>query len=233
MRVLGVGAHPDDLEILCAGTLAKFAHEGHDIVMCHACRGDKGHFHIPPDKLASIRREEAKLSASRIGAESVSLDLPDCEVFVDRPTLVLFIDMIRATKPDLIITHSPADYMPDHQAVSKLVYDASFHGTLPNFKTSEKPHDKVPPLYYMDNVAGVDFAPSEYVDISEFIETKKAMMECHASQVVWLKEHDKLDILEFIEECATFRGLQCGVPFAEAFASCNRWPRLRAERLLP
>ena len=233
MRVLGVGAHPDDLEILSAGTLAKYANDGHQIVMCHVCKGDKGHFHIPNDELARIRRKEAQLSASRIGAETVCLDLPDCEVFNDRPTLVLFLDLIRSAKPDIIITHSPTDYMPDHFVVSQLVYDASFHATLPNFKTSVSPHDKVAPMFYMDNVAGVDFEPSEYVDISDFIEMKKAMMECHQSQVVWLKEHDNLDIIDFIEACAKCRGLQCGVPFAEAFRPVNRWPRLRTERLLP
>jgi len=233
MRVLGVGAHPDDLEILSAGTLAKYANDGHQIVMCHVCKGDKGHFHIPNDELARIRRKEAQLSASRIGAETVCLDLPDCEVFNDRPTLVLFLDLIRSAKPDIIITHSPTDYMPDHFVVSQLVYDASFHATLPNFKTSVSPHDKVAPMFYMDNVAGVDFEPTEYVDVSGFIEMKKAMMECHQSQVVWLKEHDNLDIVDFIEECAKYRGLQCGVPFAEAFRPVNRWPRLRTERLLP
>jgi LmbE family N-acetylglucosaminyl deacetylase len=163
----------------------------------------------------------------------MTVGLPDCEIFNDRPTLELFIDMIRAARPDVIITHSPTDYMPDHFVVSQLVYDASFHASLPNWKTSRPPHDKVPPIYYMDNVAGVAFSPTEYVDISDFVETKKAMMECHASQVVWLKEHDNLDILDFIATCAKYRGLQCGVPYAEAFTLCNRWPRLRTERLLP
>jgi LmbE family N-acetylglucosaminyl deacetylase len=75
MRILAVGAHPDDLELLCAGTLARYASEGHQVIMCHAGIGDKGHFHIPNDELASIRRKEAQDSASRIGAESVCLGL--------------------------------------------------------------------------------------------------------------------------------------------------------------
>ncbi len=233
MRILAVGAHPDDIEILCAGTLAKYASQGHEIVMCHACTGDKGHFHIPNEELATLRRKEAQLSASRIGAESLCVGIPDCEIFNDRPTLALFIDMIRTARPDVIITHSPTDYMPDHTVTGQLVYDASFHATLPNWKTTMPPHDKCPPVYYMDNVAGVDFQPGEYVDVTEFIEMKKAMMECHQSQVVWLKEHDNLDITDFIATCAKYRGIQCGVPFAEAFRVCDRWPRLRTERLLP
>ena len=233
MRVLAVGAHPDDIEILCAGTLAKYASQGHEIVMCHACTGDKGHFHIPNQELAALRRKEAQLSASRIGAESLCVGIPDCEIFNDRPTLAKFIDMIRIARPDIIITHSPTDYMPDHVVTGQLVYDASFHATLPNWKTTQPAHEVVPPVYFMDNVSGVDFQPGEYVDVTDFIEMKKAMMECHQSQVVWLNEHDKLDIIDFIATCAKYRGQQCGVPFAEAFRVCDRWPRLRTERLLP
>lgn len=233
MRVLGVGAHPDDLEILCGGTLARYAHEGHDVIMCHVSVGDKGHFHIPPDKLSKIRRKEAQLSADRIGAESLTLGLPDCEVFVDGPTQRLFVDLVRRTKPDVIITHGPNDYMPDHVAVSKLVCDASFHATLPNYKTDLPAHDKVAPLYFMDNAVGVNFIPTEYVDITDFIEAKRRMMLCHQSQVVWLKEHDDLDVIEFIDTSAKMRGLQCGVAFAEGFTQAPRWLRMKPERLLP
>ncbi len=233
MRVLAVGAHPDDLELLCAGTLAKYASLGHHVTMCHAGLGDKGHFHIPNDELSAIRRKEALNSAEQIGAESVCLGLPDCEMFVDRPTLVLFMDMIRTAEPDVIITHSPTDYMPDHRVVSQLIFDASFHSTLPNFKTGVPANKQVTPVYYMDTIAGVDFAPTEYVDVTEHLAKKNEMMLCHQSQVVWLKEHDNLDVLELIDTSAEFRGLQCGVPHAEAFTQAYRWTRLRAERMLP
>lgn len=233
MRILAVGAHPDDLELLCAGTLAKYAHLGHDVVMCHACKGDKGHFIIPPDELTVIRRKEAQDSASKIGAESISLELPDCEVFIDRPTLVKFIDLIRISRPDVIITNAPTDYMPDHVAAGKLVFDASFHASVPSFKTDHPAHNKVPPVFYMDTIAGVDFSPTEYVDITGFVDKKKEMMNCHQSQVVWLKEHDNLDVMELIDNSGKFRGLACGVPYAEGFTQAYRWLRLRSERLLP
>jgi LmbE family N-acetylglucosaminyl deacetylase len=142
-------------------------------------------------------------------------------------------DVIRYADPDIIITHSPDDYMPDHVATSKLVYDASFHSTLPNFKTNRAPNRIVPPIYYMDNLSGVDFAPTEYVDISGFVDTKKEMMGCHESQVVWLKEHDNMDAYELIETSAEMRGLQCGAAFAEGFTHANRWLRLGTRRLLP
>ncbi|HRU32240.1 MAG TPA: PIG-L family deacetylase, partial [bacterium] len=79
MRILAVGAHPDDLELLCAGTLAKYSKEGHTVVMAHMCNGNKGHFTIPPEELASIRAEEAKKSAEIIGAEIIQGEYPDLE----------------------------------------------------------------------------------------------------------------------------------------------------------
>jgi N-acetylglucosamine malate deacetylase 1 len=85
----------------------------------------------------------------------------------------------------------------------------------------------------MDTVAGVGFMPSEYVDISESIEIKLAALDCHQSQIKWLKEHDSIDFLDFVRTCSKYRGLQCGVPYAEAFRPCQAWPRMRAARLLP
>ncbi len=69
MRILAVGAHPDDLEILCAGTLARFVAGGHHVVMAHACRGDKGHGKIPPQEIGEIRDREAQAAAAVVGAD--------------------------------------------------------------------------------------------------------------------------------------------------------------------
>ena len=76
ITILGIGAHPDDLEILCGGTLAKYAGLGCKVVMAHLLNGDKGHFHIPPETLARMRKAEAEKAASVIGAESMGLDIP-------------------------------------------------------------------------------------------------------------------------------------------------------------
>ncbi len=233
MRVLAVGAHPDDLEILCAGTLARFAREGHQVTMAYACRGDKGHFQIPSDELASIRAEEASLSASVIGADSIGLGIDDLDVRVERDQVLLFVELVRKTRPDLILTHDPRDYMPDHTVASRLVFDASFIATLPHTKTEHGPHDKVPPLYYMDTLAGVNFVPEEYVDITETMQTKKEMLGKHRSQIDWLRNHDGIDILEFVEAVARFRGIQCNARFGEAFAPVRVWPRNPTRRLLP
>lgn len=233
MRILAVGAHPDDLEILCAGTLARFAQDGHKVIMAHACRGDKGHFEIPPDKLAQIREEEAKKSASVIGAESIGLGIDDLELRVERDYIMLFIELVRKTKPDLILTHHPNDYMPDHTVTSRLIFDASFIATLPHTKTEHPHYDKITPIYHMDTVAGIDFQPDDYVDISETMDTKLEMLGKHHSQIEWLKNHDHVDILEFVRTVARFRGLQCGTEYAEAFSRVHAWPRNHTKRYLP
>ena len=136
-------------------------------------------------------------------------------------------------QPDVIITHSPDDYMPDHVAVSHLVFDASFAASVPNYKTAVPGKAAITPIYYMDNLAGVNFMPTEYVDISDTIETKMEMLECHESQLKWMRDHDHIDFAEFVRTCARFRGLQCGVQYAEAFRTCVAWPKVVPARLLP
>ena len=141
------------------------------------------------------------------------------------------VDVIRYAKPDVIITHSPNDYMPDHTAVSKLVFDASFCASVPHYGKGEE--TKLTPIYYMDTLAGVNFQPTEYVDISDTIDLKLEMLECHVSQMKWMRDHDHIDFADFVKTCAKFRGLQCGVPFAEAFTQCLAWPKIVTERMLP
>ena len=80
MRILAVGAHPDDLEILCGGTLARYVQEGHEVVMCHATLGNRGSFVHTSEEIGRIRREEARAAAAVAGAESVTLGLTDGEV---------------------------------------------------------------------------------------------------------------------------------------------------------
>jgi len=84
MRVLAVGAHPDDLEILCAGTLAKFKKDGAEIFMAHLCDGNKGHFEIPADSLARMRDKEAKNSVKILEAECLGPVAPDLELYRDK-----------------------------------------------------------------------------------------------------------------------------------------------------
>ena len=234
MNILAVGCHPDDLEIACFGTLARYVRRGDQVTICHVANGCRGHVVIPPDKLRLIRLEEARQAGAMIGAEVVTLDVPDLEVdSCDPEQTRAMIQVVRAAQPDLIITHSPQDYMKDHQEVQKLVFDASFSASIPSLYPSEHGIAAITPLAYMDTLAGVNFLPTDYVNISEVIEEKLAALDTHHSQTDWMREHDHIDFLEFVRTCSRFRGLQCGVQYAEGYQMCQTWPRIPAKRLLP
>ena len=232
-RILAVGAHPDDIETSCAGTLAKYIHQGAEVSIAVVNNGDAGHMTIPPKELADIRHAEAEKAAKILGADFYWLGLIDGMLFEDIDTRLRFVELIRKAKPDLIITHNPDDYHPDHKAVSRLVFDASFLSGLPNVKTDSLFHPGVQPLYYFDTAGGVNFSPTEFVDITDTYEIKLKMLSCHVSQIKWAKDHDNVDLLHMMETFARARGYQCGVTFAEAFRSETMLPRPRPYRQLP
>jgi N-acetylglucosamine malate deacetylase 1 len=234
LRVLAVGAHPDDLEILCAGTLRRCVERGDSVVMCSVSAGDRGSTQHTREEIAAIRLDEARRSAALGGAEHVCLGFSDGEVSAADPgQRMAVIDLVREHRPDLILTHYPRDYMGDHNEVSRLVFDCSFHATLPLLESSRPFAPKVPALMYFDTLVGMGTTPTEYVDISAQIDTKRAMLETHASQVVWLREHDKVDIVADMVTVARFRGMQCGVAYAETFIAPDVWLRRSPLRLLP
>jgi len=233
MRVLAIGAHPDDLEILCGGTLARFRKQGDDVVMCHVANGNLGHTEIPRAELREIRREEARRAAAVIGAESVTLDIDDMDVFVERASRGKMIDVIRRAAPDVMIVPSLDDYLADHVASSHLAVDASFVATLPQLVTDVDVHFRLTPIFFADTIAGVRFEPEEYVDISGVEKIKREMIACHESQARWLKEHDKIDYIEFAMKLSAFRGVQCGVAYAEGFRMYRVWGRIPTRRFLP
>jgi LmbE family N-acetylglucosaminyl deacetylase len=235
VNILAVGCHPDDLEIGCGGTLARFTLAGHRITMCYVANGNMGHVILSPDELRRIRKAEAQSAGEMLGAsEVISFDIPDLEVNAIQPDIVnRMVDLIRRIQPDLIITHAPDDYMKDHIEVSKLVFDASFTASIPHYATPAPGVAKITPLYYMDTLAGINFIPTEYVDITTTIEIKLHALDCHESQIRWIKDHDHVDFLDFVRTTSRFRGLQCSTDFAEGFRPCLTWPRLTTKRLLP
>ena len=234
MNVLAIGCHPDDVEIACAGTLAKCVQRGDRVIVCHVSTGNLGHVVIPPDELTIIRGNEAKTAGALAGIEVICADFDDLEIYDNnRPARDKIVDVIKYANPDVIITHNPDDYMPDHTAVSRLVFDASFTATLPNYKSKYKDPAKLVPIYYMDTLAGVNFNPTEYVDISEEIDLKIRMLECHESQLVWMREHDGIDFADMVRTCSRYRGYQCGADYAEGFRQCQVYLKGTTKRLLP
>ncbi len=234
MNVLAIGCHPDDIEINCAGTLAKCVKRGDKVTVCHVANGNLGHAIIQPDELREMRIGEAKKAGALAGIEVVTCDIGDVMVYEgSKEQRDKVVDVIRKVDPDFIITHAPNDYMPDHVAVSRLVFDASFAASVPHYKTSVDAVSKVTPIYYMDNLAGLGFIPTEYVDVSEEIDLKLEMLECHESQLKWMRDHDHIDFAEFVKTCARYRGLQSNCQYAEGFTQCLVYPKIQTKRMLP
>ena len=234
MRVLAIGAHPDDIELACSGTLAKCVKRGDTVIVCHVSSGNLGHVVISPDELQIIRANEAKSAGNLAGIEVIWGGFHDLDIYDNnKEARDKIVDIIKYANPDFIITHSPEDYMPDHTAVSRLVFDASFTATLPNYKTKYNKPAKLVPIYYMDTISGVNFNPTEYVDISEEINLKLEMLECHKSQLEWMREHDNIDFADMVRTCSKYRGYQCGVEYAEGFRQCQVYLKGTTKRLLP
>lgn len=235
MKVLGVGCHPDDLEIACGGTLSKYAKNGAEVYMCHVANGDMGHAEIMPKELVRIRTLEAEKSGKMLGAKEVfNLNVHDTYVTrYDNEAIDALTEVIRYCKPDVIITHNKEDYMKDHQEVSALAYDASFMAGIVHRATQSASYAHIVPIYYMDTLAGVDFIPTHYVDITDYIDVKLAALTCHESQIKWMLEHDNIDFLDMVKTCSKYRGYQSGTAFAEGFRPCIVYPRMTTKQLLP
>lgn len=232
--VLAITCHPDDMEIACAGTLLKCKQRGDRVVVCHLSSGNLGHEIIPPDELTIMRENEAIKSAEIGGFEIMYGGFDDLEIYDNnKESRNKVVDIIKQVDPDFIITHSPDDYMPDHTATSKLVFDACFTATLPNYHTKANGRARLVPVYYMDTLAGVNFNPTEYVDVSEFIDTKLEMLNCHESQIVWMRDHDHIDFPDMVKTCCRYRGFQCGADYAEGFRQCQVYLKGTTKRLLP
>ncbi len=234
MRYLAIGAHPDDLEIKCFGTLCRLKAEGHYIAVCNIANGCLGSVTIPPDELSVIRSKEAKASAESIGAEHFEVLVNDMEVNShDQEAIKRLAEVIRIARPDVIFTMPPVDYHPDHYETSYLVIHASFTATLPNFKTDHPYLETLPYTYYYESSDGFDFEPTEFVDVTEYIDKKVDALKCHKSQLEWLSAHDNVDIGHKTRITAAYRGMQCGVEYAEAFRVCLKSGRVPAKRVLP
>lgn len=236
MNVLAVGAHPDDVEILCSGTLALYAQRGDAVWMGYLATGDKGGTGVPLEEMAGIRRKELENAARVIGAQVLCLGLPDGDLEVTLAMRRRVVEIVRQAQADLIITHHPNDYASDHNCTSQLVSEAAFWAMPPDF--AGDPGDApalagCPPVFTMETVGGIGFVPQEYVDITSVMDMKLDMVSQHESQIRFMKERDGLDLVDYVRTMAKFRGYQCGVEFAEGFIPERVYPSLSPKRMLP
>jgi LmbE family N-acetylglucosaminyl deacetylase len=197
MKILAIGAHPDDIEVGCSGTLAKYAQSGHDVYRLVMTEGDRG-------GKRTVRKKEqmksAKILKPRLllwgGCEDTSLSLHMNKMVQDIETV------LKKISPDFIFVQYEDDTHQDHRSLAKATISATRY---------------VRNVLFYEGPTTQNFAPTVFVDIKDTIDTKFAMLLAHQSQVQ-KTNIEGLSITDIVRSTAVFRGIQGRVQFAEAFA---------------
>jgi LmbE family N-acetylglucosaminyl deacetylase len=205
-KVVCVGAHPDDPESGCAGTLARYAALGHSVTVVYLTRGERGITGKSLDEAAKTRTAEAEAACKIVGATAVFFGQIDGATEVNRAHVDAMTRLFAAAQPNVILAHWPVDTHMDHQVASMLTIRAWM-----SLRTAR--------LYFYEVNSGSQtegFLPNTYVDISPVVEQKKRALFAHVSQDgqdIWREHHEIM---------AHWRGREAGVAAAEAFVHLNR-----------
>jgi N-acetylglucosamine malate deacetylase 1 len=228
LDVLAIGAHPDDVELGCGGTLARLAGEGRQVGILHLTRGERGTRGTPEERLAEAERAAAALGA----ADLAFLDCGDGGLRRGEAEEDALIEVLRAWRPELVLGPAPRDRHPDHPRAHQLVEAACFYSGLANRggRGSGAPHRPAAVFCYMQHDP---FEPSFVVDVTASWQRKLAALAAYRSQLHQLDSEDqpardepvtKISTPEFalmIEGRARHFGALVGAAFGEPF-----WSRL-------
>ena len=212
MKILAIGAHPDDIEIFMYGFIAACKKRGDEIILGVATDGAAGSIEINND-LKDVREKEAILGLAKLGNPSF-LGLEDGNLSESINASKIIKDFINDNKPDLVVTHAPNDYHPDHRSLS------NFTTNSVGFKC---------PVIFAETLMGINFNPEIYVDITEFFKAKKNAILCHQSQNPQM-------FLEAVELINRFRSAQCNAPsqnYAEVYKVSTTFPFADIRNLIP
>ena len=203
LKVMVIGAHPDDPETGCGGTMCLFADAGHEVVCVYLTRGEAGIAGMDPDKVAAIRVKESEAACRITGARHIFMDQADSNTVVNVDRYLQMRRLIESENPDIVFTHWPIDAHRDHAACGMLVLDA-WRRVGRTFR-----------LFYFEVMSGEQtqmFTPTHWVNIESVVERKHKACFCHESQGMdqiydgWHTWMEK------------FRGMECRCGAAEAFA---------------
>jgi LmbE family N-acetylglucosaminyl deacetylase len=201
LRVVVAGAHPDDPESGCGGTIARLSDVGHEVVILYLTRGERGIKGKTYEEAGRIRTAEAQKACEILKARPVFAGQVNGKVEVNYARYDEFLKLVQDEQPDVVFTHWPIDTHEDHRATSVLVYDAWLR------------MERKFALYYFEVMTGMQtsqFSPTHYVDITATEARKRAACFAHASQVPeeFYAVHDQMN------RC---RGMELGTKYAEAF----------------
>ena len=189
LNIMAVGAHPDDCDFCFGGTALKFKAQGHQVMFLSMTNGCSGHHLAPGPALSARRFAETQAVSTLCGIEYKMTDIPDGSLTTELRYRDILMREIRAFKPDLIFSHRPNDYHPDHRSAGTLVMDCSYLVIVPYVVPDSPALKKTPYIFYFyDNFNyPYPFTPDLAVSIDDVIEQKTAMLDCHKSQVYeWL-----------------------------------------------
>ncbi len=159
-RVLAAGAHPDDVEIMCSGTLFALRGLGYEIHVASMTLGDCGSIEHSLEETSNIRYGEAQKACEVLGATYHHAGFSDLCIFNDDNSNRRITALLRKLNPWIVITHSPQDYMSDHEMTSLLVRNACFYASIPNYQTrdltSAAHTSAIPYLYYRQPSVNTD-----------------------------------------------------------------------------
>jgi len=189
MNIVCIGAHPDDCELFAGGTCIKWAQQGHHVLMVSLTNGDIGHYALSGGTLAQRRASEARLSAERGGCAEMVLDHHDGELL---PTLELrkeIVRILRRNNADVVLTHRPNDYHPDHRYAAMAVQDAAYMVMVPNFCPDIPRLERNPLFLFMMDTFQKPYPHQAdlAVDVGDVMDIKYDMLDAMESQVYeWL-----------------------------------------------
>ena len=229
-RVLAVMAHPDDAELLCAGTLARAKADGAAIGIVIMCRGDKGTGSATAKiaNLAQVRHDEAAAAANVIGATLFWFGAGDGELFDTLENRRNLMEILRKFGGTLVISHAAEDYHPDHRAASAIAEAATWFAASRGHETASPPLDSPPKMWFADTINMLAFAPDFFINIGDQLEIKKRMLACHRSQLERSGDEDFAALADLMQKQAAARGGQGGVVAAEAFRWHHAFKRVGA-----
>lgn len=189
LRLLALVAHPDDAEVHSGGLATIYRQLGHVVRFVSLTNGESGHHEQRAPALVDRRRLEAEESVRLIGAEAEVWDNRDGQLMPTLDVRWQVVREIRKFKPDLVLTHRPNDYHPDHRAVGHVVRDASYLVTVPALVSDVPALERDPVVMYMADrfTTPAPLRPDVVLDITAQVDTVVNMLACHASQFFeWL-----------------------------------------------
>ena len=234
MNILAIGAHPGDVEIMCAGTLLKYREQGHSIFLALTTSGNAGSDdYSSREETAQVREQEQLDAAGRYGAAVRFLRFDEGAVYDCAQLRRAMLTAIRWANPDVILTHAPWDADADRGTTGRMVTQVLLSVGGKQHPADLPPIEKAPQVFFCDTFAGLGFLPEVYVDISAQMPEKQAVLKLFRSQQSRLKKRGVEDLGELCGDLARYRGFQAACGCAEAFVAHKMYAFPADPRVLP